>query len=78
MSDSDNIKRIQYELADKKAILAELEEGQWDSNISDELKKSREQEIRRIKGLISGLEVQLYPSFPLSEWECIQLPMRIE
>lgn len=59
MSDTDNIKRVQYELADKKAILAELEEGLWDSNISDDLKRSREQEIRRMKGLISGLEVQL-------------------
>ncbi|OHE03657.1 hypothetical protein [Sulfurimonas sp. RIFOXYB12_FULL_35_9] len=59
MSDSDNIKRVQYELADKKAILAELEEGLWDSNISDDLKRSREDEIRRTKGLISGLEVQL-------------------
>lgn len=59
MSDSDNIKRVQYELADKKAILAELEEGLWDSNISDDLKRSREQAIRRMKGLISGLEVQL-------------------
>lgn len=59
MSDSDNIKRVKYELAEKKAILAELEEGLWDSNISDELKKLREQEIRRMKSLISGLEVQL-------------------
>jgi len=59
MSDSDNIKRIRYELADKKAILEQLEEGLLDKNISDELKKSRENEKRRTKGLISGLEVQL-------------------
>lgn len=59
MTDSSYIKKVKYDIADKKAQMEGLEELLDDKNGDENKRYSREQEIRRLKAEIANLEAQL-------------------